>query len=218
MVIPDPNREIAGKVALICGAEDEVARALADAFRAAEATKVSTGGDLSSAASVDILVNNMSANNRASFLSGASLDGARDEMEKNYVRLIETVRAVAPSMRARGQGLILNVLAVLGHVSDPAMGSYCASQAAAMLATQGLRAELMPSGVRVCGLYAGTIDTAANTLSPPPKLSPAALARAAVTMIKDGTEDVYPATAAEFYAAYRDSPKTLERELAARAG
>jgi NAD(P)-dependent dehydrogenase (short-subunit alcohol dehydrogenase family)/uncharacterized OB-fold protein len=215
MVLPDPNREIMEKVVLIFGAEDEVSRALADAFRSAGG-KVLGSVDPSAASAVDILVNNMSANRRAPFLSGASLDGARDEMEQNYFRLIESVRAVAPAMRERGQGLILNVLAVLGHVSDPAMGSYCASQAAAMSATQALRAELIPSGIRVCGLYAGTVDTAANNLLPPPKLSPAALARAAVTMIKEGIEDQYPGTAAELYAAFRESPKTLEREMAAR--
>ena len=87
----------------------------------------------------------------------------------------------------------------------------------AVHAGQALRAELMPFGIRVCGLYAGSVDTAANTLAPSPKLSPAALARAAVAMIREGIEDQYPGTAAEFYAAFRESPKALEREMATRA-
>jgi hypothetical protein len=57
------------------------------------------------------------------------------------------------------------------------------------------------------------MDTAANAA----KIVSRRVRCAAVTMIKEGIEDQYPGAAAEFYAAYRNSPKTLERELAARA-
>jgi NAD(P)-dependent dehydrogenase (short-subunit alcohol dehydrogenase family) len=216
MVLPDPNREIAGKVVLIGGVSDEVARALADAFKNAGAAKILTDADLPPREPVDVLINNMSANKRTSFLAAASSEPAREEMERNYFHLLDVVRAVAPGMCQRKQGVILNVLTVLSHFSDPVMGSFCASQAAALSVTQAVRAEVAPFGVRVCGLFPGPVDTAVNASMPPPKLSPSALAQAAIAMIRNGIEDHYPGTAEEMYAAFCESPKALEREMALR--
>ena len=48
----------------------------------------------------------------------------------------------------------------------------------------------------------------------PPKLAPAALAKAVIKALKDGVEDLYPGDVAEeWLARFRESPKTLEREL-----
>jgi NAD(P)-dependent dehydrogenase (short-subunit alcohol dehydrogenase family)/uncharacterized OB-fold protein len=218
MPIPDPNREIAGRVVLVTGADGDVGRALVAALRHAGAAEViAARTDLARAAGqVEILINNVRVNRRTALIAASSSEGARAEMETNYFSLLDTVRAIAPAMQQRRQGVILNVLSVLGHVNDAAMGSYCASQAAALSLTQGIRAELAPFGVRVCGLFVGAIDTPANTDLPPPKLSPAALAAAAVKMIRDGIEDHYPGAAAELHAALREDAKVVEREMAAR--
>ena len=97
----------------------------------------------------------------------------------------------------------------------PSMGSYCASKAAALSMTQGVRAELMPWGVRVArSSPAPSIRRRART-SPPPKLRPAEVAEAVVTMILNGAEDHYPGRiASDLYAGWRDSHKVVERELA----
>jgi NAD(P)-dependent dehydrogenase (short-subunit alcohol dehydrogenase family)/uncharacterized OB-fold protein len=218
LVMPDPNRDIVGKAVLIGGFDDEVARALSDAFKEAGAARVLSETDLPPAEPVDILVNVMSANNHVSILGAASTELARDEMEKNYFHLLDLVRSIVPPMRKRGHGIILNMLTVLGHFSDPTMGSYCASQAAALSATQALRAEVAPFGIRVCGIFPHTVDSATNSSMPPPKLSPSALAQAAIRMIREGLEDHYPGAAEELYGAFRENPKALERELALQIG
>ncbi len=115
-------------------------------------------------------------------------------------------------------GVIVNVLTVLAHACLPSMGSYCASKAAALSMTQGVRAELMPWGVRVAAVFPSTVDTPTSAESPPPKLRPAEVAEAVVTMILNGTEDHYPGRiASDLYAGWRDSHKVVERELGADA-
>ena len=87
-------------------------------------------------------------------------------------------------------------------------------QAAAHSLAQCLRAEMRPSGVRVVNVFPGPIDDEWNQLTPPPKVAPAALARAMVKALQDGVEDVYPGDVAqEWLARWRDNPKALEREL-----
>ena len=75
------------------------------------------------------------------------------------------------------------------------------------------------AGIRVVDVFAGPIDDDWNQLLPPPKLAPAALAKAVVRALQDGVEDVYPGDVAqEWFRRWRDDPKVLERELAAGDG
>jgi NAD(P)-dependent dehydrogenase (short-subunit alcohol dehydrogenase family)/uncharacterized OB-fold protein len=165
-------------------------------------------------AEVDILVNNAGYTAIGGLLDADSMEGARREMEVNYFGTLNMIRAFAPFMKERRQGTILNVLTVLAHASLPSMGSYCASKAAALSLTQGVRAELMPWGVRVAAIFPSTVDTPASADSPPPKLQPKAVAEAVVTMIERGLEDHYPGRiAADLYAGWRDNHKVVEREL-----
>jgi len=81
---------------------------------------------------------------------------------------------------------------------------------------QCLRAEMRPAGVRVVNVFPGPVDDEWNQLLPPPKLAPAALARALVGALREGVEDLYPGDVAqEWLARWRDNPKALERELSA---
>jgi NAD(P)-dependent dehydrogenase (short-subunit alcohol dehydrogenase family) len=94
------------------------------------------------------------------------------------------------------------------------MGSYCASKAATLSLTQGVRAELLPWGIRVCAVFPSTVDTPASADSPPPKLSPAQVAEAVVKMIVDGVEEAYPGSIASNLAeALRQDSKAVEREM-----
>jgi NAD(P)-dependent dehydrogenase (short-subunit alcohol dehydrogenase family)/uncharacterized OB-fold protein len=242
-VINDPNREVKGKVVLITGADGGVGRALVAAFLKAGASRVIAATrkrkpagkadtkvqhvriDLTDpksvaaaakavGAGVDILVNNAGVTAISGLLDADTLDGARQEIEVNYLGTLSVIRAFAPFMKQKGQGVIVNILTVLAHACLPSMGSYCASKAAALSMTQGVRAELMPWGVRVAAIFPSTVDTPASADSPPPKLRPADVAEAVVTMILNGAEDHYPGRiASDLYAGWRDSHKVVEREL-----
>lgn len=243
-VIMDPNREVKGKVVLVTGADGGIGQALVASFLKAGAKRVIAASrkrkpagkaaprvqhvrlDLTDAksiaaaakavgAEVDILVNNAGVTAIAGLLDADTIDGARSEIEVNYLGTLNVIRAFAPFMKERKQGVIVNVLTVLAHACLPSMGSYCASKAAALAMTQGVRAELMPWGVRVAAIFPSTVDTAASADSPPPKLRPADVAAAVVMMIESGLEDHYPGRfASDLYAGWRDNHKVVERELA----
>lgn len=238
----DPNDEIAGRTVLVTGASGGIGQELVAAFAAAGAARVLAAArdpariaaaervepvalDLADPASiaalatqlgdaVDILVNNAGVNGVAGLLDADDLAAAEAEMQVNYFGPLRLIRALAPGLKARGRGVIVNMLTVLAHVNLPAMGSYCASKAAAASLTQGARAELAPWGVRVVGIYPGAVDTAMAADFPPPKLSPRAVAEAAVAAIGSGLEDVYPGQMAQnIYHGLRQDPKVVEREM-----
>jgi NAD(P)-dependent dehydrogenase (short-subunit alcohol dehydrogenase family) len=76
---------------------------------------------------IDVIVNN------ADFkVLGATEDipedQAKAEFETNFWGVLRLVKAVAPSMRRRGSGAIVNVGSALGLTVWPAMGIYAASK------------------------------------------------------------------------------------------
>jgi NAD(P)-dependent dehydrogenase (short-subunit alcohol dehydrogenase family) len=240
-VLPDPNRETSGKTVLITGADGGIGRALVKAFLDAGAAKIIAATRQKSAqsaddprverialdvtdmealqrfattAQVDILINNAGVTASSGLLHADTMDGARREMDVNYFGTLATIRALAPQFKARKQGTIVNVLSILAHVCLPSMGSYCASKAATLSLTQGVRAELLPWGVRVCAIFPSTVDTPASADSPPPKLSPAQVANEVIKMIRDETEEAYPGSiASDLIAALRMDSKSVEREM-----
>ncbi|WJR75829.1 SDR family NAD(P)-dependent oxidoreductase [Bradyrhizobium sp. NP1] len=234
-----PNQEVGGKVVLVTGSNGDIGRELVLAFRAAGVAEViEVGGrnapdgvnrlDVTDAAGVfslasslegkvDILVNSAGINDNVGILSAESADHARREMEVNYFGLLNVVRAFAPPMRDRRQGVIVNMLSILSHVNLPICGSYCASKAAAYSLTQAIRGELAPYNVRVCGVFPAAVDTRMSIKSPPPKLAPKELANHVILALREGIEDLYPGVVAErMHAALRSAPKSLEKALSAR--
>jgi NAD(P)-dependent dehydrogenase (short-subunit alcohol dehydrogenase family) len=239
--VSEPNRTIAGKTVLITGANRGIGSALVGAFTQAGAGRILAAVrdpaamappgapvevvelDVSQrrppigrhAGRIDILVNNAGANFGRGVLQEKTLDHARTEMQVNYFGPLTLIRAVAPGMRKRGSGVIVNMLTILAHVSMPLLGTYCASKAAAWSMTQALRGELAPQGIRVIGIFPGAVDTRMSEAFPPPKLAPGDVAKAVIDAIVNGDEDVYPGAMAEgLIAGLRADAKAVERQLA----
>jgi NAD(P)-dependent dehydrogenase (short-subunit alcohol dehydrogenase family) len=68
-------------------------------------------------------------------------------------------RAVLPSMRARGKGLLVGVSSSIARVTFPLMGAYCASKAALETLFEGYRMELKPTGVESTLVQPGAYAT-----------------------------------------------------------
>lgn len=169
---------------------------------------------------VDIIINTAEHHRTFGLLNHRGVDGAKGEMETNYFGLLRLAQAFGPVMRARGADgptsavAWVNLLSVYALSNFPAHATYSASMAAALSAAQALRAEMRKSGIRVVNVFPGPIDDEWNQLQLPPKLSPAAVARAVVDALKGSMEDVYPGDIArDWLARWRDNPKALEREL-----
>lgn len=102
-------------------------------------------------------------NNAGQGVMGPILDIQDDEWKKQFeVNLFAPMalaRLTVPDMIARGQGLVINISSVSGVMTTPFAGPYCASKAALNAASDALRMELEPFGVRVITVQPGGIQS-----------------------------------------------------------
>ena len=70
------------------------------------------------------------------------------QFDTNLFGLVRLVRAVTPTMRARGSGTIVNVSSVVTWTALPFSGAYTSSKAALSALTECLHYELAPFGIR----------------------------------------------------------------------
>lgn len=165
---------------------------------------------------VTLLVNNAGVNRKKGLIAASNLEDARLEMRTNYFGPLQMCRAFAPVLEANGGGAIVSMLSILSRVSLPAMGSLCASKAAALSMCQSVRAELSKQGTLVVGIMPGAVDTDMARDFPGPKDDPADVAKAALLAVEQGVEDVYPGGMAQGVSAgLAKDPKAVEKEFAA---
>jgi NAD(P)-dependent dehydrogenase (short-subunit alcohol dehydrogenase family)/uncharacterized OB-fold protein len=169
---------------------------------------------------VDILINTADHHRAFGVAARDGIETAQAEMEVNYFGLLRLAQAFAPVLRARaadgphGAVAWVNILSIYALTNFPPHGTYSAAQAAALSLSQGLRADMRASGIRVINVLPGPIDDEWSQLILPPKLAPAALARAVMAALESSVEDVFPGDVAQdWLARWRDDAKTLEREL-----
>jgi NAD(P)-dependent dehydrogenase (short-subunit alcohol dehydrogenase family)/uncharacterized OB-fold protein len=169
---------------------------------------------------IDIVVNTAEHVRPGGILQRHGLTIAREEMDIRYFALMRLAQAFGPVMRSRGTdgvnsaAAFVNLLSVHALMNWPAYGAYSAAEAACLSAAQCLRAELRPGGVKVLNVFFGPLDTEWFQTVPPPKVAPAALAKAAVQALQRGLEDVFVGDIAQdVRARLAVNPKALEREL-----
>jgi NAD(P)-dependent dehydrogenase (short-subunit alcohol dehydrogenase family)/uncharacterized OB-fold protein len=152
---------------------------------------------------IDILVNSSRYEGGSGLVAA---DSAQEEMTVNYFGLVHLSQYFAPLMQTRAASGIagwVNLLSVYAICNLPSQPTFSASMAAALSLSQALRAQVRTSGLRVVNVFAGPV-------------SPEALARSVVGALGDGLEDCYAGEVAQdLLARWRESPKVLERELAA---
>jgi NAD(P)-dependent dehydrogenase (short-subunit alcohol dehydrogenase family) len=164
---------------------------------------------------VDILINNAGVNRTRGLIAANDLKGAREEMETNYFGTLNMCRAFAPVLKVNGGGCIVNMLSILSRVALPLMGSLCASKAAALRLTEGVRAELNAQNTLVTAVMPGAVDTDMSKDFPPPKMAPEEVAEAVLAAIKEGAEETYPGDMASgLCQGLANDPKGVEKELA----
>lgn len=107
---------------------------------------------------IDILINNAGVM-YVGITEAYSVEQAHEIMDANYYGPIRTMQAVLPSMRKAKKGLIINCSTILGRVTAPFFGTYCASKHALEAYTQSLRYEVSPFGVDIAIVEPGPFPT-----------------------------------------------------------
>jgi NAD(P)-dependent dehydrogenase (short-subunit alcohol dehydrogenase family)/uncharacterized OB-fold protein len=172
-------------------------------------------------ARIDIVVNTAEHVRAGGVVDRHGLTVAREEIDIRYLGLLRLAQAFGPVLRARGAdgvnsaAAFVNLLSVHALMNWPQYGSYSAAEAACLSAAQCMRAELRPGGVKVVNVFFGPLEIEWFQSVPPPKVTPAALAKATVRALQKGTEDVFVGDIAEdIRGRLAVNPKALEREMA----
>ena len=109
---------------------------------------------------IDILINNAGLSRGLSKLYEDDPQDWDEMLDTNVKGLLSVTRAVVPGMVARGHGHVINLGSTAGHQTYANGAVYCASKAAERAITEGLRIDLIGSGVRVTSIDPGMTETA----------------------------------------------------------
>ncbi|MEP5365832.1 MAG: SDR family NAD(P)-dependent oxidoreductase [Reichenbachiella sp.] len=108
---------------------------------------------------IQVLVNNAgNAHGRAPIHEG-DLEDWDAMIDGNLKGLLYVTRAISPGMVERKSGDIINIGSIAGKEVYPDGNVYCASKFGVDAATNGMRMDLNPYGIRVIGVHPGLVET-----------------------------------------------------------
>lgn len=81
------------------------------------------------------------------------------EMDIHFWAALNLVQETLPIMRSQGEGQIINISSIGGHVPVPHLSPYCASKYALTGLSETLHAELARYGIKVTTVCPGTMRT-----------------------------------------------------------
>lgn len=110
-------------------------------------------------APIDILLNNAGLSRGLDKLHEGTLQDWDEMIDTNIKGLLYVSRAVTPGMVARGRGHIINIGSIAGHETYPRGNVYCATKAAVVTLSKGLRLDLVGTGIRVTCVDPGMVET-----------------------------------------------------------
>ena len=93
------------------------------------------------------------------YFAELDLDEFEREMQVNYFGTLWSIRAVVPSMLARGHGAIMAISSFAGLVGLFGYTAYCPSKFAVRGLCESLHAELRPHGVHIGCVFPPDTDT-----------------------------------------------------------
>lgn len=107
---------------------------------------------------IDVLVNNAGII-QVGPVQTMTIDDFRIAMDTMFWGTVHTTLAVLPYMQERNQGRIVNITSVGAKVSVPHLVPYSCAKFAAAAFSEGLRAELHGSGIKVVTIAPGLMRT-----------------------------------------------------------
>lgn len=107
---------------------------------------------------LDALFNN-AAYGQVGAVEDLTSDVLRRQLEVNFIGTHELTRRIIPAMRANGGGRIVQCSSVLGFVSVPYRGAYCAAKFALEALSDAMHHELAGTGIKIAIIEPGPIRT-----------------------------------------------------------
>jgi NADP-dependent 3-hydroxy acid dehydrogenase YdfG len=106
---------------------------------------------------VEVLVNNAGLSRGLDKLHEGSLDDWNEMIDTNVKGVLHVDRAVVPLLVARGRGIVVHMGSVAGREVYRGGNVYCASKHAVRALNEGLRLDLLGTGVRVATVDPGLV-------------------------------------------------------------
>jgi serine 3-dehydrogenase len=108
---------------------------------------------------IDILVNNAGLSRGLTKLQEGDIGDWEEMIDTNIKGLLYVTRSILPGMVKRKKGHIINIGSIAGHQLYPAGNVYCATKFAVKALSEGLRLDLLGTGVRVTSVDPGMVQT-----------------------------------------------------------
>ena len=108
---------------------------------------------------IDVLVNNAGLALGKDPIESADWSQLQTMMETNVYGVLNVTRSLLPHLRKQISASIIMTGSIAGHQVYEGGGVYCASKFALRAITDTLRLELNGSGIKVCSVDPGMVDT-----------------------------------------------------------
>ena len=108
---------------------------------------------------IDVLINNAGNAHGLSKLQDGSVEDWDAMIDINVKGLLYVTKAIVPGMIERGSGHVVNIGSIAGKEVYPNGNVYCASKHAVDAINNGMRLDLMGTGVKVSQVCPGLVET-----------------------------------------------------------
>jgi NAD(P)-dependent dehydrogenase (short-subunit alcohol dehydrogenase family) len=156
VVTARPGGELDKTVGLVTAAGGDARSVPADLTSAGEVDALAQA-----AGPVDVLVNNAAAKAAYASVLGTGDDVWEEHLAVSLLAPVRLIRALAPGMCARRNGVIITFTSSAATVPVPLIGPYATAKRAADWVTRLAAMELGPSGVRAVSIAPGLTATEA---------------------------------------------------------
>ncbi|HXV77684.1 MAG TPA: SDR family NAD(P)-dependent oxidoreductase [Candidatus Polarisedimenticolaceae bacterium] len=108
---------------------------------------------------IEVLVNNAGLSRGLDALHRGMLDDWEEMIDTNLKGLLYVDRAIVPLMVARKRGSVIHIGSIAGYQTYAGGNVYCATKHAVRALSDGLRLDLLGTGVRVISVDPGLVET-----------------------------------------------------------
>jgi NADP-dependent 3-hydroxy acid dehydrogenase YdfG len=108
---------------------------------------------------IDVLVNNAGLSRGLEPIHEGRYDNWDEMLDTNVKGLLNVTRTILPAMVGRAQGTIINIASIAGLQPYRGGNVYSASKAAVRMLSQSMQIDLNGTGIRVCNIDPGLVET-----------------------------------------------------------